>query len=61
MARKRVSITYTALIWTGIVLALFGAVVAVVGLAGSTTFEFGMDKLKVKTTSTGLAILAAGY
>jgi len=56
----RVSITYTALIWTGIILALFGAITAVLGLGGATVFEGSLGSIKVKTTQTGLAILVVG-
>src|SRR5207244_1101798 len=52
--------TFTALIWTGILLCIFGAIVAVLGLSGSTTFEVHISSVEVKTTQTGLAILVAG-
>ena len=53
-------ITYTALIWTGIILALFGAITAVLGLGGTTVFEASLGNINVKTNQTGLAILAVG-
>lgn len=60
MAKNRVSITYTVLIWAGIVLALFGAIIAIVGLGGSTAFEASFGDLKINTNQTGLAILVIG-
>lgn len=60
MAKNKVSITYTALIWAGILLALFGAIVTVMGLGGSIVFEGSVGDIKVKTTQTGLAILVVG-
>jgi len=60
MAENRVSITYTALIWTGIILSILGAIVAVLGFGGSTVFEGSLGDIKVKTTQTGLAVLVVG-
>ncbi len=60
MSKNRVSITYTALIWTGIILSLFGAIVAILGFGGSTVFEGSLGDIKVKTTQTGLAVLVVG-
>jgi len=60
MVKERISITYTALIWTGIILCLFGAIVTVLGFGGSTTFEGSLYGIKVKTTQTGLVILVIG-
>ena len=60
MANGKVSFTYTALIWTGIVLCLSGFVIAVLGLGGLTSFEASFDSIKVKTTSVGLAIVVVG-
>ncbi len=57
---KRISITFTALIWVGILLCIFGAVVAVLGLSGSIAFEAHIGSVEVKTTQTGLAILVVG-
>lgn len=58
--KKKLSITFTALIWTGILLALFGAVVAVLGLGGTTAFEGKIGDVEIKTASVGLAIFAVG-
>ena len=58
--RNRISITFTALIWTGILLCIFGSIVAVLGLNGSTTFEIHIKSAEVKTTQVGLVILIAG-
>jgi hypothetical protein len=60
MTQPRISVTFTALIWLGIVLAMLGAVVAVLGLGGSTVFEVTVHGITVKTSQTGLAILAIG-
>ena len=60
MAKDKLSITYTALIWTGIVLMLFGAITAILGFGGSTFFEASFGDLKVKTNQIGLAILIIG-
>jgi len=60
MSKERISITYTALIWTGIILVLFGAISAVLGLGGATFFEASFGEIKIKTTQTGLAILFVG-
>lgn len=56
----RISITHTALIWVGIGLCIFGAIVAVIGLGGTTTFKVELWKIKAETSQTGLAISIIG-
>jgi hypothetical protein len=48
------------LIFTGIALALGGAIVAILGLGGVTAFEGTVGDVEVKTESVGLAIMVAG-
>lgn len=60
MSEPRRSITFTVLIFFGMLVALVGLVVLLFGLGGSTSFEFSISDLAVKTTSVGLAILALG-
>ncbi len=54
------SITFTALIWTGILLSIFGAIVTVLGLGGSTLFEVSIGSVTVKMKATGLIIIVIG-
>lgn len=57
----RISITFTIIIWVGLLLAVFGAVVAALGLGGVTTFTFKWkDIIELNSTSVGLIIMAAG-
>ncbi len=61
VGRKRVSLTHTVIIWTGILLALFGALVAASGLGGLTTFTFKWkDVIELNSTSVGIIIMIAG-
>jgi hypothetical protein len=60
MSKNKVSITFTALIWTGILLSLCGAIVAVLGFGGSTFVEASIGSIKLKMTQTGLIILIVG-
>ncbi len=57
---NRISITFTALVWVGILLCISGAVVAVLGFGSSTVFEVHIGSVEVKTTQVGLAILVVG-
>jgi hypothetical protein len=59
-SKKTLSITFTLLIWSGIVLAFLGAVVAIIGAGGATAFDGKFGNIEVKTTSVGLAILVVG-
>jgi hypothetical protein len=55
-----VSFVYTALIVVGLLLAVTGAVVAVLGVGGAVEFQGAAAGAKVSTTSVGLAIMTAG-
>lgn len=60
--KKEKSVTFTALIWLCMLLMIFGAVVAVLGLGGSTFLQFEVQDTTIKTTNVGLAIMAiAGF
>lgn len=59
--RRRISITYTAIAWVGLFLAVFGALVAALGLGGVTTFTFKWkDVIELNSTSVGLIIMVTG-
>ncbi|HEX3999417.1 MAG TPA: hypothetical protein VHX65_12775 [Pirellulales bacterium] len=58
--RPRVSIAYTAIIFTGLALAVFGAIAAVLGLGGVSAFDGTIGSAKIKTSNVGLAILVVG-
>lgn len=58
--KNKRSVTFTALIWLGMILALLGAIVAILGFGGAITFEGTLGSLKVQTTSVGLAIMIVG-
>lgn len=60
MAESRPSVTFTILIFVGMVIALVGLVILLMGLGGATTLEFSVAGAEVKTTSAGLGVLAAG-
>jgi hypothetical protein len=61
MVKKRVSVTHTAIVWTGLLLALFGAVVAALGLGGVTTFTFKWkDVIELSSASVGIVIMITG-
>jgi len=58
---NKISITFTAIIWVGLLLAVFGALVAALGLGGVTTFTFKWkDVVELNSTSIGLIIMVAG-
>ncbi|MDD5415409.1 MAG: hypothetical protein PHE48_00175 [Candidatus Daviesbacteria bacterium] len=58
---RKVSITHTLIIWTGILLAIFGALVAALGLGGVTTFTFKWkDIIELNSTSVGIVIMITG-
>jgi hypothetical protein len=56
----RPSITFTALIWLGMILAVAGAVVVVLGVGGAVNFSLKASGIELKSTSTGLALCAIG-
>lgn len=58
--RKSISVTFTALVWTGILLAIAGAVVAVLGLGNVTSFQGKIGNIQITTTSIGLVIMIVG-
>jgi len=60
MPKKKISYTFTLLIWIGIILVLFGAIVAALGLGGSIAFQGSFGDLKIKTNQTGLVIAIIG-
>jgi len=60
MAESRRSVTFTALIFVGMIIALAGVTMLLLGLGGNSSFDFKMAGVTVKTTSVGLAVLAVG-
>jgi hypothetical protein len=58
--RGKPSVTFTAFIWFGMLLAVAGAVVAILGIGCAVVFSGKVAGAEVKTTSLGLAILAIG-
>lgn len=54
------SITFTVLIWFGMLLAAVGAAVAILGVGGAVAFSAKVGSIELKTTSIGLAICALG-
>lgn len=56
----RISVTFTILIWAGILLMVMGGLAAIVGLGGSTIFDVKYGDNTFKTTSVGLAVMAVG-
>ena len=59
-ARVKPSVTFTALVWFGMLLAAAGATVAILGIGNLIEFSGKVAGAEVKTTSLGLAILAIG-
>lgn len=60
MTESRRSVTFTVLIFFGMAIAIVGLVMMIAGLGGSTTFDLTIGEWKLKTTSSGLAVLAVG-
>ncbi len=54
------SITFTALIWLGMLLAVAGAVVAVLGIGGAVTFSAKYGGNEFSTTNLGCAMMMIG-
>jgi hypothetical protein len=54
------SITFTALIWFGMLLGAVGAVVAILGVGGAVSFSIKIGSVDANTTSVGLAICVIG-
>jgi hypothetical protein len=53
-------IAYWLLLGVGIILILFGAIVAAFGLGNPTVLDLKYDKLTIHTTSGGLALVVLG-
>jgi len=61
MANNKIPFTYTFLIWIGILLALYGAAIAVLGLGGELIdFWIKFLGIEIHTDQMGLAILTIG-
>lgn len=60
MANNKIPFTYTFLIWIGILLALSGAVIAVLDLGGLIDFGGTIMGIEIYTNKMGLAILTVG-
>lgn len=58
--KNRLSITYTVLIWFGMLLALLGVAIAILSLGGAVEFSAKVGDAEFKSTSLGLAIVAIG-
>lgn len=57
---NRPSVTYTVLIWFGMLLALIGVAIAVLGLGGVVEFSAKVGNAQLKSTSLGLIVVAIG-
>jgi hypothetical protein len=60
MTRKEASVTFTALVFFGMLIAVVGLIILLLGLGGATTFSIEVGDSKLSTTSTGLAVLGIG-
>ncbi|MEJ2866386.1 hypothetical protein WCD74_01330 [Actinomycetospora sp. OC33-EN08] len=60
MTKTEVSYTYTILILGGFLLAVAGAVTALLGLGPVSETVVEWDKIKITTSSIGLAVMAGG-
>lgn len=61
VGKERISVTHTTIVWVGIFLALFGAMVAALGIGGVTTFTFKWkDVVELNSTSVGIVIMVTG-
>jgi hypothetical protein len=58
--RPPLSGTDPAIIFTGLAIAIFGAMVAARGLGGMTAFEGSVGRATIQTTHVGWAILVVG-
>src|SRR5262249_48111130 len=58
--KKRISITFTALIWTGLLLAIAGTIFTLLGLSGQSLFEASIGNLTIKTAHVGLTLVVIG-
>lgn len=57
---ERPSVVYSLIILTGLLLAVAGAVIAVLGLSLPDLFEARVGRSEVRTSSVGLAIMVVG-
>lgn len=57
---NRPSVTYTVLIWFGMLLALIGVAIAVLGLGDVVEFSAKVGNAQLKSTSLGLIVVAIG-
>ncbi len=57
---ERPSVTLTAMVGVGMLIALGGLVMVIAGLGGSTSFEADLGGFTVSTGSTGLAVIVLG-
>jgi hypothetical protein len=53
-------ITFTAVIFVGLLLVIAGAIVTIAGIGGVSAFEVTTGSITVKTPSVGLAMMATG-
>ncbi len=60
MAARRPSVTFTALIFFGMAIALAGVVLLLLGAGGAASFELALGGVTLKTTSVGLAVIGIG-
>ncbi|MDM8551504.1 hypothetical protein QUF72_15565 [Desulfobacterales bacterium HSG2] len=58
--RRRISITFTVLIWLGIIMTATGVIVSILDINGVTTFEFTWNNITFKAIDTGLIIMITG-
>lgn len=58
---KQRSITFTTMIFVGLITALIGVVFAALGAGDALPFEASLGDAKVKTESVGLALAAIGF
>jgi hypothetical protein len=56
----RSNVTFTALIWLGMILTVVGVVVALLGIGGTINLSAKIGDYELQTTSLGVAIMALG-
>jgi hypothetical protein len=54
------SVTFTALLWLGMIIAVAGLIVTLLGAGHAIEFSAKIGETEIKTTSAGLALLALG-
>lgn len=60
MAQDRISFTYTILIWTGILIAISGIIIFILGIGGLTEIIVNILGIELRTNQVGIAILVIG-